>query len=656
MSAVSDPIQRSCWRQATELFGPFSHAERRLFKKLASLGEQDFIAGEAHDDPITPNEVLDDDRVRGELLSWVLSGQSCQEELRSLGRLQVSGEKITGNLRVEDVRVPFAIVFESCQFEETIHFERSQIAYLSLADSTCKGLAANGLRVETDIILNGMHVEGGLQRVRKNDQGTGSESFAIGLDDVRVGGVIDCRSALFDCPNGYAISFARAQIEGQLDISDTKGVGKIRLSDCQIGANLDCTNAEFLYEDDVENSSYAVDLERILIGGNCLLRGKLGRNFRVSGSITLQHAEIGGSLDCSAALIQQAEQGGSYEQISQNSDNDSARNYSFNASYAKVAGSCLFSDGFAADATISIRAAEIGGDLVCVRGDFNAREFAIDASLVHIKGGFDLRFARWDGEIMFRLGRSEALAISGFNEDGPTSRGLILQHATCKVLIAPAEAWKPIKHYDLEGFRYDSMYPTKGVTGRSVSEWIEKSHNADLPQPWEQAAEVLRKTGFATHARFVLVEKERVRAARWRGIQWFLKRPFHLTYGLLAGYGHKPEQAFFWLLMLWALGSIAVWYGDKHDAFFTAMDRVYVEAAQSRPFQIPAEYPALNAVVYSLDVLIPFLDLNQERYWLPDRTNEYGSWLQIGLWVYVVLGWIIVSFGVAAVTGLIKRQ
>ena len=58
----------------------------------------------------------------------------------------------------------------------------------------------------------------------------------------------------------------------------------------------------------------------------------------------------------------------------------------------------------------------------------------------------------------------------------------------------------------------------------------------------------------------------------------------------------------------------------------------------------------------SLDVLVPFLNLNQAKYWLPNRNTRMGDAMQIFLWVYTILGWVFATLGLVAATGLVKRS
>lgn len=191
----------------------------------------------------------------------------------------------------------------------------------------------------------------------------------------------------------------------------------------------------------------------------------------------------------------------------------------------------------------------------------------------------------------------------------------------------------------------------------------------------------------------MLIEKERRKPEGWRRETVMQKavhhprRALHGLHGLLVGYGYRPAIALRWVFGLWLLGLLAFSVADDNGAFFPAKDRVYVETAQrcqvsesakrqeglrldfarwlsgvvqtlDAPscFAMPDAYPRFHAAVYSLDALVPFLDLHQEDYWLPDESSLAGQITAWYLRLHIVLGWVLATFGLAAITGLAKRE
>ncbi len=62
-----------------------------------------------------------------------------------------------------------------------------------------------------------------------------------------------------------------------------------------------------------------------------------------------------------------------------------------------------------------------------------------------------------------------------------------------------------------------------------------------------------------------------------------------------------------------------------------------------------AEHPALNAFMYSLDVVIPLIDFHQAKHWFP-RPGIVRAWM----WFQIGARWILTSLLLAGLTGLVK--
>ncbi|MBZ0325221.1 MAG: hypothetical protein K8F57_03405, partial [Alphaproteobacteria bacterium] len=70
----------------------------------------------------------------------------------------------------------------------------------------------------------------------------------------------------------------------------------------------------------------------------------------------------------------------------------------------------------------------------------------------------------------------------------------------------------------------------------------------------------------------------------------------------------------------------------------------------------PSDYPVLDPMIYSLDVLLPIVDLHQESYWLPSVNKPYGALARWYMWLHIAVGWIFTTLAVAGFTGLVKKD
>jgi len=56
-----------------------------------------------------------------------------------------------------------------------------------------------------------------------------------------------------------------------------------------------------------------------------------------------------------------------------------------------------------------------------------------------------------------------------------------------------------------------------------------------------------------------------------------------------------------------------------------------------------------HAAIYSLDVLLPIVDLGQESAWIPHGVTAVWSWFEI------LFGWVLTTAAVAGLTSVLRR-
>ena len=138
-------------------------------------------------------------------------------------------------------------------------------------------------------------------------------------------------------------------------------------------------------------------------------------------------------------------------------------------------------------------------------------------------------------------------------------------------------------------------------------------------------------------------------------------------------YGHRPLRAVGWLAALWIVGALmfGIAFGNgafkPNNAFILARpDWAQCEAEGDRRGDHPstldcyraqpgaAGYPAFNAALYSLDTLLPVVDLEVQDYWVPDaRAAPLARWY---LWAHIAAGWALTLLAVAGFSGLVQSR
>ncbi len=68
-------------------------------------------------------------------------------------------------------------------------------------------------------------------------------------------------------------------------------------------------------------------------------------------------------------------------------------------------------------------------------------------------------------------------------------------------------------------------------------------------------------------------------------------------------------------------------------------------------------YPKFNSVLDSIDLFVPVLDLHQDKFW-ELRTGTFAIYwfYRFYSWMHIMLGWIVSTLVVVALTGIIRRD
>jgi len=160
--------------------------------------------------------------------------------------------------------------------------------------------------------------------------------------------------------------------------------------------------------------------------------------------------------------------------------------------------------------------------------------------------------------------------------------------------------------------------------------------------------------GAEDEAEEVLIAKARFAATGGSAAE-FLWRYF---LGPLIGFGYRPFRAFLAASLLIVLSAVFVRKARKSGLFVPRE-----QASGAKPF-------GLNALVYSLDLFLPIVDLHQLRYWIPggvaDRTiarigkakitsGTLLRMLRLWFWFMILAGWLITTIFVLALAGVIRE-
>jgi hypothetical protein len=473
--------------------------------------------------------------------------------------------------------------------------------------------------------------------------------------------------------SGIALGFDRARIEGSVFLNNGfRAKGEVRLLGAQIGGQLGCNGARI----EVANGT-ALCADGVDVKGDVFLRD----GFFAAGQTQMCSALIGGDLECD---------GGRFE---------ARGGFALVADRTTVGGGVRMCNGFEAVGAVQLNNMRIASDLNCSGGYFESRGGAM----------LTARQMRVDGR------------LHACDMKQPLSN-VSLAGASVGVLVDDASTWG--SQLDLDGFKYGAFGDKAPTDAQTRLRWLDKqtAKHAGLdkverefrPLPWRQLQNVLREMGHVEDSRQVAVAfEDRRRHAGLIGVMpqqtnvvlvWAsraLSSGLHWLFGVLTGYGYRPIKLLLWFAAIWFFCGVFYWVAalPPHGVFaptdplvfqhpaYTVCDPASEEAAKElrRPVEsvpprvrgagnwylcekLREEYSGFSPLAYSLDVILPLVDLNQEKAWGPlipapesHPVDEIFamSWKHFARWVTwfeTLFGWIASLLLVAIVSGLAKRR
>ncbi|MFI1167952.1 hypothetical protein ACH4UM_31225 [Streptomyces sp. NPDC020801] len=576
-----------------------------------------------------------------------------------LARLRLRGVRIRGQLDLSEAAVQGAVRLQRCRFDAAPCLEGGQFEAVELDECRLPGLQARSARVAQEFKATRCTVNGTLD-LRSLSVGTHLLFQSTTVRPVPGEAGIDAQSVAvdeslwatgLDCAGPVHLNNARVQdalvlrgatisgLRGNLQMSEiTVGgglylghgfscTGTVNLCGASIGASVELCDAT-LTGPGLDAGRYALHLGCARIGGDIQaerglvvhgpitladtsVRGSVvlkgaRLSFRSGTALTAARTHIGGDLDCRGGLtahgtidLCDARVGGSVLfEAAELTGPDSGRAV-LRANGVDVGGVVNLCDGFTAHGRIHLGSATIRSTL-CLAGAL------LDTAA---------------GEKALVCRGTTAAVLSLQPRDAP--RGIVdLSRTRVGLLQDEPTAWPA--SLVVEGTVYDTLRPALPAAERLP--WLGRDPDGFTPQPYEQLASVYRQHGRDADARTVLVAKQR----RMRSTLALPARLWGFLQDVTVGYGYRPMRAVWLLVCLLAIGS----------TLFRDWPPTPVGGGP---------YPRFQPVIYTLDLLLPLVDLGQERTYGPSGAMQ---WVAI---IFIGTGWLLATT-VAAGAGRVLRR
>jgi hypothetical protein len=653
------------------------------------------------------------------------------DEFRAIGDFYVQNSKVGANVQGENGR-----------FDGVVHFTGSEIAgSLFLDGAELKGRAVDAGKAETMRALSCWNTAIGANVFIRNATVIGEANF----DMAKIGSSIRATGTTFSNPKSKSLNCSSATIGFSVFLDEAVTEGQVDFVHAKIGGRLVCAGGTFDYAgyregekpralnfdgaqiaggvfldmvpktdstpEKLFTARGAVYFHGATIGGDLVCRG--GRFINLNGaSLVLSSAEIGGSIYLSKGFLSIGEIYGRSVKVLGNfhcrgghfhdglTDASTATEHdvrdAVDLERAEIAG-CLFltgirrfrgrmdlqgaSAGTFADDT-SVWRSNWSKDVTCPAEseDWQPKDlpasFHVDEKLLHGKKGLHhWRLSRlWRARIRrdFECIQLDRFMFQAFIDDDRVAD----------------DDGRPDESTET-GVKTDTMWQARyALLQRQPPKWL---HRDFRPQPFTQCAKVLREMGNTSSARNILYRRERGNLRHKKvGVLLYCTRKIGL--GLFAGYGYRKRRALVAMLVLWAAGVVIFGNAFVNGQMRVDSDAVIASDSYARnPKGGPKDYEPFEPLIYSLDVMLPVIDLSQKHFWIPrdatetngDRghlrqlpiykglarrfdcfarwidTAEYrlranNGWLpKIWYWFETLMGWFLTTILIAALTGLL---
>jgi hypothetical protein len=673
-----------------------SKAERALWEAFPAGSWVDLRVGGSADDVRRADQWGPDRTIRAEVIAGLLLGAAPIEPGR-FPAVRLRGARIAGRLDMMGTTLTCALVCEYCWFDTAPRFVEATTKTVRFVSSRITGF--NGARMRVEGILN----------LYRSEIAT-----LIRLDGATVAGEVCLREAVIGNAQDESVAARGLTVEADLDCRDMVSHGPVRLVNARVNGSVYLTGAKIIWHGspalDASNAAIGagVDGDRMTVDGETRLR-----HTRVAGSLRLAAAQLRNPAGIALGAGGLSVQGGTYcHRIAATGEMrflgarlaanltltearlDSRGGIALNLDRATLADvdatgltvttgsvrvigaeitgrlnltdmhldsghgtTALDASGTSIGKRWVLTRAHISGQVrahttkVASRvwlaearienpGDIALRLAPIDVVFdilcdqMTVLGGIDLTGAKVGGHLDLRqtrlinpggtalIARGLQVAQASIQPAEPIQGTVDLSHARIGVLRDDPQTWPAEIH--LDGLSYEALEPQ--LPARQRLKWLARSPGSQS-QPYEQLAAHYTRTGRPAAAREVFYATER----RQRAGKTLPGRVWSFLQDITVGYGYRPARAAAWLAALLAIGSITY------------------TLAPPAPLNTTGA-PHFNPVIYTLDLLLPVVDLGQKNAFNPAGAEQWLSYL------LVAAGWVLVTTIAASAARIISRR
>jgi hypothetical protein len=476
------------------------------------------------------------------------------------------------------------------------------------------GLLAEGVRVGGQVFLREGFATDGAVRL-------------LGAD---ITGDLSCRAALLGSDhNGNALVADRMRVGGEVHLyrGFTAG-GAVVLNGADITGDLSFSGAQLTGTDHDGNALAADGMKAhhdVLLDNGPADDGAAGPPFTAAGAVRLARADIAGQLRCSGAQLTGTDRDGN----------------ALAADGMRVGAAVLLDEGFTSAGTVSLNFARVDQLVLSPAKAPGANEITFSLTATEAQIACDLRWAP-DGQFSGRVNLEDTHV--GELEDTWTRAG-----------EQAHGYWPPGGRLRLSGLTYGGLGE---ASVKQRLQWIRSQYEGDKPaafaaQPYEQLADMYRQAGQDTEAREVAIAR-RCDLRTYGNLNWY-RRSGNWFLDQTIRYGYQTWRAAAGLAAVFVAFLVLSVIGQHQHVIVPLGDVKGLDPVPTAT-RCTSDYPCFYPFGYTVDTVIPIINVHQADHWGPDAHAPAG-WLWVfSAWGATAAGWALATLLVAGYTGLVRQN
>jgi len=193
---------------------------------------------------------------------------------------------------------------------------------------------------------------------------------------------------------------------------------------------------------------------------------------------------------------------------------------------------------------------------------------------------------------------------------------------------------------------------------RQRLQWIRSQYTGVKPaafaaQPYEQLAAMYRQAGQDTEAREVAIARRRD-LRMYGNLNWY-RRFGNAFLDKTIRYGYQTWRAAAGLAAVF-VAFLVLSIAGQHQHVIVPTGSVNGLHPVPTATRCTSDYPCFYPFGYTIDTVIPIINVHQAEHWGPDAHAPAGWLWVVGAWAATAAGWALATLLVAGYTGLVRRD